>query len=80
MSLSIEKPYNGWMTPIDRCRELIAKADRWLDGLLAGAIEADLRDAGYEVLGRTETGRIVWRDPANTAVVAPATPRGTSTA
>jgi hypothetical protein len=38
--------------------------DQWLAGILADAIEADLRDAGYEVLGRTETGAVVWADPA----------------
>jgi hypothetical protein len=39
--------------------------DRWLAGVLADAIEADLRDAGFEVLGRTETGAVVWADPVH---------------
>ena len=31
--------------------------------MLADAIEADLRDAGYEVVDRTNESTVVWVDP-----------------
>ena len=37
---------------LKRLAGLLDAADRWLADTFAGAIEADLRDAGYEVLGR----------------------------
>jgi len=51
------------MALLRRGRAALARLDRWLGDILAGAIEADLRDAGYEVLGRTETGAVVWAEP-----------------
>ncbi len=39
------------------------KLEQWISETLAGAIEADLRDAGYEVLGRAENGAVIWVDP-----------------
>ena len=40
------------------------KLEQWTSETLAGAIEADLRDAGYEVLGRADNGAVIWVDPA----------------
>jgi hypothetical protein len=57
--------YNGSVARFARGRDLLARVDRWLAGVLADAIEADLRDAGFEVLGRTETGAVVWADPVH---------------
>ena len=55
----------------DRIRSLYASVDRWMSETLAGAVEADLRDAGYEVLGRSPDGAVVWIEPAATAAVVP---------
>ena len=42
------------------------KVEQWISETLAGAVEADLRDAGYEVLGRAEDGAVIWVEPTIT--------------
>jgi len=42
------------------------KVEQWIAETLAGAVEADLRDAGYEVLGRAEDGAVIWVEPTVT--------------
>ena len=39
------------------------EVEQWFSETLAGAVEADLRDAGYEVLGRAEDGAVIWVEP-----------------
>jgi len=49
-----------------RLTSWLEKVEQWLAETLAGAVEADLRDAGYEVLGRAEDGAVIWVDPTVT--------------
>ena len=53
----------GSWGPMQRLARGFDRVERCLSDILAGAIEADLRDAGYEVLGRTEHNAVVWVDP-----------------
>jgi hypothetical protein len=54
----------GTWSPVQRLARGFERIERRLSGILARAIEADLRDAGYEVLGRTDRGAVVYLEPA----------------
>ncbi|HVW32324.1 MAG TPA: hypothetical protein VHL53_07280 [Acidimicrobiia bacterium] len=50
-------------TLVHRLARGFQRLESRLSDILAGAIEADLRDAGYEVLGRTAQNAVIWVDP-----------------
>ena len=47
---------------VNRLKAFFASLDRRIGDLVAGAIEADLRDAGYAVT-RRQDGTISWAEP-----------------
>ena len=65
---------------MDRVKALLARVDRCIAETLAGAIEADLRDAGYVVTRREDDGVIVWAEPVAVTPAQAAMPTSESAA